>query len=130
LGNVLIQAQAGAQLRLGYNLPDDFGTTLLRGFGSMPFPQYSSQAPAPQFGVYAFASAGGTAVAHNISLDGNSFQDSPHVDKRPFFPTTEIGATLWTRWFEADFTYVYWGKEFYGQQKDSRFGAISLSWFF
>jgi len=130
LGNVLIQAQAGAQVRLGYNLPDDFGSTLLRGFGVMPFPQYSSKEPAPKFGVYAFGSAGGTAVARNITLDGNSFQDSPHVDKRPFFPTTEIGASLWTRWFEATFSYVYWGKEFYGQQKDSRFGAVSLSWFF
>lgn len=130
LGNVLIQAQVGAQLRLGYRLPDDFGTTLLRGFGSMPFPEYSSQAPAPKFGVYAFASAGGTAVAHNLTLDGNSFQDSPHVDKRPFFASTEIGATLWTRWFEASFSYVYWGKEFYGQQSDSKFGAVYLSWFF
>ena len=130
LGNVLIQAQVGAQLRLGYNLPDDFGTTLLRGFGELPFPQYSSLEAAPKFGVYAFASAGGTAVAHNISLDGNSFQDSPHVDKRPFFSTAEVGASLWTRWFEATFSYVYWGKEFYGQQKDSRFGAVSVSWFF
>ncbi len=130
LGNVLIQAQAGAQLRLGYNLPDDFGTTLLRGFGAMPFPEYAAEAPVPKLGFYAFASAGGTAVAHNISLDGNSFQHSPHVDKRPFFATTEIGATLWTRWFEATFSYVYWGKEFYGQQKDSRFGAVSVSWFF
>jgi lipid A 3-O-deacylase len=46
LGNVLIQAQAGAQLRLGYHLPNDFGTTLLRGFGAMPFPQYSNQSTA------------------------------------------------------------------------------------
>ncbi len=130
LGNVLIEAQAGAQLRFGYHLPDDFGTTLLRGFGSMPFPQYSSQEPAPRFGVYAFASAGGTAVAHNLTLDGNSFQDSPHVDKRAFFATTEIGGTVWTRWFEASFSFVYWGKEFYGQQGDSRFGAVYLSWFF
>ncbi len=130
LGNVLIEAQVGAQLRLGYHLPDDFGTTLLRGFGAMPFPQYSSQAPARKFGFYAFASAGGTAVAHNLTLDGNSFQDSPHVDKRPFFGSTEMGATLWTRWFEASFSYVYWGKEFYGQQTDSRFGAVYLSWFF
>ncbi len=130
LGNVLIQAQVGAELRLGYRLPDDFGTTLLRGFGAMPFPQYSSQAPAPKFGFYAFASAGGTAVAHNLTLDGHSFQDSPHVDKRPFFGSTEIGGTLWTRWFEASFSYVYWGKEFYGQQADSRFGAVYLSWFF
>lgn len=130
LGNVLIQAQVGAQLRLGYHLPDDFGTTLLRGFGAMPFPQYSSQEPVPKFGLYAFASAGGTAVARNITLDGNTFQDSPHVDKRPFFPSTEIGARLWTRWFEVSFSYVYWGKEFYGQQADSRFGAVYLSWFF
>lgn len=130
LGNVLIQAQVGAELRLGYHLPDDFGTTLLRGFGAMPFPQYSAQAPAAKIGFYAFASAGGTAVAHNLTLDGNSFQNSPHVDKRPFFGTTEIGATVWTRWFEASFSFVYWGKEFYGQQTDSRFGAVYLSWFF
>lgn len=69
-------------------------------------------------------------MAHNLTLDGNSFQDSPHVDKRPFFATTEIGGTLWTRWFEASFSYVYWGKEFYGQQGDSKFGAVYLSWFF
>lgn len=131
LGNVLIQAEGGAQLRLGYNLPDDFGTTLLRGFGSMPFPQYDhTRRPAPKFGAYAFASLGGTAVARNISLDGNTFEDSPHVDKRPFFGTAEIGASVWTRWVQATFSYVTWGKEFYGQAQASEFGAISLTFFF
>ncbi|HEV2247370.1 MAG TPA: lipid A deacylase LpxR family protein [Terriglobia bacterium] len=130
LGNVLIQAQAGAQVRLGYNLPDDFGTTLLRGFGSMPFPQHQWDKPAPNIGVYVFGSIGGTAVARNLSLDGNTFQDSPHVEKRPFFPAMEVGASLCTRWFQATFSYVYWGKEFYGQQQDSKFGAVSLGWFF
>ena len=92
--------------------------------------QYSSDKPAPKFGLYAFASAGGTAVARNLSLDGNTFEDSRHVDKRPFFGAMEVGASLWTRWFQATFSYVYWGKEFYGQQQDSKFGAISVSWFF
>jgi lipid A 3-O-deacylase len=130
LGNVLIQAQAGAQVRVGYNLPDDFGTTLLRGFGAMPLPHYAPDEPAPKIGVYAFGSVGGAAVARNITLDGNTFQDSPSVDKRPFFPTMEMGASLWTRRFQATISFVYWGKEFYGQQQDSKFGAISLSWFF
>lgn len=130
LGNVLIQGHAAAEARLGWNLPDDFGTTLLRGFGTMPFAQHPADRPAARLGAYVFGGIGGTAVARNLTLDGNTFQDSPHVEKRSLFASGEVGASLWTRWCQAAFSYVMWGKEFYGQQSDSRFGAASLTVFF
>lgn len=36
LGNVLTQGQLGAQVRLGWRIPDDFGTTLMRGMVHLP----------------------------------------------------------------------------------------------
>ena len=131
LGNVLIQAQAGAQLRLGYNLPDDFGTTLMRGLGNLPFPRENRDSPNQRnFGAYLFAGDGANLVARNLALDGNTFRESPSVDKRPFFPGAEFGASVVTRRFQATFSYVVWGKEFYGQQRHSEFGAITVSYFF
>ncbi len=98
VGNVLIQGQFGAQARIGYRLPDDFGTSLVRGFGTLPSPRLSDGPEAPRFGVFGFASLAGSAVARNITLDGNTFQDSPRVDKYPFFPSWELGVSVWTRW--------------------------------
>lgn len=131
LGNVLIQAQADAQFRLGCHLPDDFGTTLMRGLGNLPFPQSRAGTPAPQkFGAYLFAGGGANLVAHNLTLDGNSFRDGPSVHEKPFFPAGEFGVSLWTRRFEATFSYAIWGKEFDGQDRISKFGAVAVTYHF
>ncbi|MBW2561068.1 MAG: DUF2219 family protein, partial [Deltaproteobacteria bacterium] len=37
-----------------------------------------------RFGFHLFLAANGTAVAHNILLDGNTFRDSHSVDKKHF----------------------------------------------
>lgn len=128
LGNVLIQTQAGLQVRFGYQVPDNFGTTLIRGFGSMPYarPRANGESE-PRWGAYVFASGSGVAVARNLSLDGNTFEDSPRVEKTPFFLTGEFGLSLWTRWCEVTASFVWWGEEFKNQARPSRFGALALS---
>lgn len=128
LGNVLIQAQAGAQMRFGYHLPDDFGTTLMRGLGTLPngLSVGAGDNP-PRWGIYLFASGSGVAVARNLTLDGSTFEDSPSVDKKPFFLAGEVGLSIWTRWFEVTGSYVCWGKEFEGQKHATRFGALYLT---
>ncbi len=128
LGNVLIQAQVGAQVRLGYQVPDDFGTTLIRGFGTLPHARPRRNGTSePRWGVYLFASGSGVAVARNLSLDGNTFQDSPSVEKKPFFLTGEFGMTLWTRWVELTASLVWWGEEFENQERPTRFGTLAIS---
>jgi len=128
LGNFLTEAQAKLQLRVGYHMPDDFGTTLLRGIGTLPLAPGSN--PDHGWGVCAFAGAGASLVAWNITLDGNTFARSPSVDKRIFLPATEFGATFWTRQFQASFTYVMLGDEYYGQQRREDYGSILLSYLF
>ncbi|MCP5523677.1 MAG: lipid A deacylase LpxR family protein [Verrucomicrobiales bacterium] len=128
LGNVLIQAQAGAQLRLGYQLPDDFGTSLMRGLGNLPFPALEdAQTARRRWGVYVFAGGSANLVARDLTLDGNSFRDGPHVTKEPFFAAGEAGISLWLQHFQTTFSYVIWGKEFQGQDQASQFAAVTAS---
>jgi hypothetical protein len=128
LGNYLIQAESDVQCRIGYHLPDDFGTTVLRGSGYLPFPQDDKAHHA--WGIYAFAGGGANLVARNLVLDGNSFTNSRSVDKRLFLPAAECGASLWTRRFQATFSYVMWGKEYYGQPAREDYVSGLLSCYF
>ena len=57
LGNMLIQGQAGGLLRFGYNVPDDFGPTLVRGMGHMPPPRRDARADRSPIGDSPFTEA-------------------------------------------------------------------------
>ncbi len=128
LGNLSIQARAETQVRIGYNLPNDFGTTLLRGIAYLPFPQANNMGD--KWGIYTFAGASATAIARDLTLDGNSFEKSPNVDKRPFVPAVEVGASLWTSRFQTTFTYLMSGNNFYGQRVRGDYGSVVVSCFY
>lgn len=130
LGNVLTQGQIGGQFRVGYNIPDDFGTTLMRGMVHLPPPRPPADTAAPKWGVYVFGGANANLVLRNITLDGNTWKDSPSVDKEWFVPAAEVGMALATRRFTVAFAYVFWGKEFKGQPDNSEFGAFTVSYLF
>jgi lipid A 3-O-deacylase len=127
LGNYLIQAESDLQCRFGYHLPDDFGTTVLRGSGYLPFPQDKAH---QVWGIYGFAGAGANLVARNLVLDGNTFESSRSVDKRLFLPMAEVGGSLWMRRFQATLSFVMWGKEYYGQERRENYLSGLLSYFF
>jgi len=130
LGNLLVQGQIGGQFRFGYNIPDDFGTTLMRGMGHLPPPRPSADAAAPKWGAYFFGGVNANLVLHNLTLDGNTWKDSPSVDKEWFVPAAEVGMAVAIRRFTVAFAYVFWGKEFEGQPENSEFGAFTVSYVF
>jgi lipid A 3-O-deacylase len=129
-GNVLIQAQAAGQFRVGYNMPDDFGTSLVRGLGSMSFPKVRGVTAHRSFGLYVFGSGGANLVARNLTLDGNTFRDGPRVQKRPLFPGAEFGLSLSMRRFETTLSYVFWGREYETQPRASQFGSAVIGFRF
>jgi hypothetical protein len=51
-------------------------------------------------------------VLRNLSLDGNTWQDSPSVEEDLFVPAAEVDIVVATRRFTAAFSYVFWGREF------------------
>ncbi len=131
VGNALTQLQLGGLVRFGYNVPDDFGVALVRGFGQMPPPKRGQLSEkSSDWGFSLYCGGFGNLVLQDITLDGNLWHDGPGVDKRLLVPAGGLGMSVGNRRFLAAFTYVFWGEEFNGQKEHSEFGAIALSYFF
>jgi hypothetical protein len=130
LGNVLTQGQIGGFVRAGYNMPDDFGPTLVRGMGFMPPPRRDVPGQSSDWGFSVYGGSLANLVLRDITLDGNTFKDSPSVDKEFFVPAAGVGMSVGNRRFQASFSYIFWGKEFEGQKQNEKFGSISVSYFF
>ncbi len=125
LGNVFTYFAAGLTLRLGYNIPNDYGPPRIRpGLAGSGF-----FTPKNRFTWYLFAGVEGRAVGRNIFLDGNTFQDSHSVDKNTLVGDLQVGivVTLF-RNFRLGFTNVFRTKEFEGQSEPDEFGSINLSY--
>ena len=132
LGNMRIQGQAGGLLRFGYNAPNDFGPTLVRGMGHIPPPprRDAQRQSKSDWGFSVYGGSIANLVVRDITLDGNTFKDSPSVDKEYFVPIAGVGVSVGNRRFQASFAYIFWGKEFEGQDDYSKFGSVTLSYFF
>ncbi len=126
LGNVYTYATTGLALRIGEDLPSDFGPPRVRP--SLPGSEFFDLQD--KFGWYLFASAEGRAVARNIFLDGNTFEDSASVDKLPFVADFQVGFAVMFRRVRLTVAQVYRTREFETQNEPDRFSAVSLSFKF
>lgn len=129
-GNVLTQASAGFETRLGYQLPWDFGTSLISPGGGVSAPADPGDPRLRResaFGLHLFAGAEGRAVARNIFLDGNSWERSPSVTKRNFVADLSAGVGIVVGATKLTYTHVYRTEEYDGQKSPQMFGSVSLA---
>lgn len=126
LGTLATYANAGGELRFGRNLPDDFGSTPLRPAGENTAPTRGRRA-SDEFGIHAFLTTDGRWVLRDITLDGNTFQDSHSVEKRAFVADVGYGVALTKgRWKFAVARYLR-TTEFEGQDERPKFGSFTIS---
>lgn len=133
LGNVYTYANVGVEVRAGWNLPQDFGTSTIRPGGDTNDPVAKSdprRAEDTRFGLHVFAFADGRAVARDIFLDGSTFADSHSVEKENFVADVAVGAALIFGRFKLSVARVFRTREFVGQPSKHRFGSITLSYTF
>jgi len=133
-GNAYTGANLGGQVRFGWNIPNDFGTNLIRPASDSSSPLDDTD---PRFfrlfhsiGIHLFFGVNGKAVARNILLDGNTFRDSHSVDKEPFCADFIGGIGLNIQRVKITFSYVYQTKEFETQKDEQKFGAMAASFTF
>jgi hypothetical protein len=130
LGNVFTYLNAGGEIRFGYNLPADFGSSLIRPAGGtaapvdMSDPRLRSSA---DFGCTVFGGVDGRATAQNIFLDGNTWDNSHSVDKNYFVVDISAGVGLVYKHFKLTYTHVFRTEEFEDQDGGQSFGSISLA---
>lgn len=126
LGNVGTYLDVGFTMRIGNDLPNDFGAPRIRP--SLPGSNFFL--PRDNFGWYLFVGASGRAIAHNIFIDGNSDGDSLGVDRKPLVGDLQGGLVTTIGGVRLAYTYVLRTREFDGQNKPDRFGSIGLSFKF
>ncbi len=130
-GNIMTYGQGGMMVRFGQNLAADYGPSRIRPSlsGTDWFDADQLQG---DFGWYLFAGTQGRGVVRNIFLDGNSFTESAHVNKKPFVADFTGGASLfWSDAIRLDVSVTQRTKEFYNQSgHPDRFGGISLNFRF
>jgi lipid A 3-O-deacylase len=124
LGNVFTYANTGAAFRLGYALPSDFGTNLIRPSGDS---NATRRAP---FGIWLFGQVDGRAVARDITLDGNTFSGGPSIEKQAFVADLVGGIGVGTTSWQFTYAQALRTKEFKGQTDDQAFGSLSLTYFY
>jgi lipid A 3-O-deacylase len=123
VGNVLTQGAVGLTLRVGYDLPADYGPPRVRP--SLTGSDYFL--PRRDFGWYLFAGIEGRVVGQNIFLDGNTFSTSARVDKKPLVGDVQFGVAFTVGDVRVAYTHVIATEEFHGQDRGDQFGSFSLS---
>lgn len=129
VGNVLVEAGAGAALRLGSFLPErDLPLRLQPGLSGN---SARFDARPGRTDWFVFAGWQGRAVLRNMFLDGGAFRDGPSVDRKPLVwdGTAGVAFTFGALSRPAMLTFglVRRGKEFEGQTGLDTFGSAQLA---
>lgn len=141
LGNIETSATLGIESRIGWNLPNDFGSYPLRpGAENRPpsaasiHGKSSDSVPAasrPRPGVHLFGILEAKAVAYDFSLDGNLFRSSHSVSQRPWVAQAAVGVSaqgiLAGHGVRLAVMRVYRSREFKEQSTNQAYGSIALS---
>ncbi len=131
LGNAHIYLNAGFELRAGYNLPPNFGSSMMRGAASPPISFKNLPSVdrnwRERVSLHAFTGFDGRVVGRNLFLDGNTFSGSRSVDKEPLVGDLRAGITAHFQSFRFSWTMVFRTKEFERQPEAARYGSIAIT---
>jgi lipid A 3-O-deacylase len=126
LGNVIDAVHGGGILRLGYNLPNDFGPTRASSMDGDGFVSPAHNART-EGSVYIFGGLRAIGVARNIFLDGNTFRSSHHVTRNPLVIETELGVGGILYRVNLAWRYVTRTPEFFERNDVTSFASISAT---
>lgn len=141
LGNIETSATAGIEGRIGWNLPNDFGSYPIRPGAENRPPSAASlhggsneaipPASRPRPGVHLFGILEAKAVAWDSSLDGNLFRESHSVTRRPWVAQAAFGVSaqgiMAGRGYRLAVMRVYRTREFEEQETNQAYGSVALS---
>jgi hypothetical protein len=113
LGNIDTSANLGAILRVGYQIPDDFGKRVR-----------------PHWGWYVFGGPEANAVARNEFLAGNVLGSSHHVQENPAFVRLQVGIVIELKNVELGYTYNYLTPQFEKQTQYDAYGSLNFTYRF
>ena len=134
LGNVATYVNVGGEYRIGWDLPDDFGTSAVRPGGDNSAPGKNGprrrHSRIPVYGLHGFISVDARLVAQDIFLDGNTYKSSLSVDKEHEVADISAGISFLAGGWKFSYATVIRTREFKRQPHHHKYGSMSLSYSF
>jgi lipid A 3-O-deacylase len=141
LGNIETSATVGIEGRVGWNIPNDFGTYPIRPGAENRPPSASSihggpgeaaaLATRPRAGVHVFGTLETKLVLHDFALDGNLFQSSHSVTRIPWVAQAAVGFSAQSpvagHAVRLAVMRVWRSREFEEQGPSHAYGSVTLS---
>lgn len=141
LGNIETSATLGIEGRIGWNLPNDFGSYPIRPGAENRPPSAASLHGSPNMaipptrrprpGVHLFGIVEAKAVGWDFSLDGNLFRESHSVTRQPWVAQAAFGVSaqgiVAGHGYRLAVMRVYRTREFEEQETNQAFGSVALS---
>lgn len=122
LGTLRTEARAGLTIRLGRRIDSDYGPPRVR-----PSLAGVEHFEGGRLSWSIFAGVQGRAVARNLFLDGNTWEDSASVDRNPYVADFQTGFSISAGDWRLAYTYVWRTEEFETQSARQDFGALAIS---
>lgn len=132
LGNISIKATAGFSMRIGYNIPKDFGVSSIDIGGEDGIPSFEENILCNQkdWSFSINISGASSAVSKDIFLDGNTDGDSHSVKKKNLIGYYGVGFSIRYKKFIFDFIKTYNTKKFNTENGGHDTGTIVFSWLY
>jgi hypothetical protein len=136
LGNIETSASVGIEGRIGWNMPNDFGSYPIRPGAenrppTTPALRDGSAQVRARPGAHLFAMLEGRLVAYDFTLDGNLLRSSHSVTRRPLVAQASIGFSVYGPLagygVKLSLMRVVRSREFDEQAQRHAFGSIALS---
>jgi len=124
IGNLSTFANAGAEVRIGRHLPDNFGTATTLSYGQNTAPTRGGGSNRQS--IHGFLAIDTLAVLHDITLDGNTWRDSPKVDRETYVAELALGVAFYWRGWQTTVGATYRTKEYETQLGGTRFGTLTF----
>ena len=122
-GNVYTGADVGGMFRVGWHLDNGWGPKTMDDIGTHHSP-YSDTYRS----FYLFAGITGRLVGRDLFLDGNTWEASHRVKRRPLVYEQVVGFGMSWRQLETSVNYVYRSKQYTTQFAPTRFASITITW--
>lgn len=132
-GNVRTAAHLGVEIRAGWNLPSDFGTSIIRAGGGTIAPYSARWGGDPMdesLSLVFFVGTEGEIVARDLFLDGNTGKHNSTVEKRKLIGQIRAGFQLGYGSWRLTYTQVRQTRTFEEQDRGHIYGSIAISHLF
>ena len=141
LGNIETSGTLGIEGRIGWNIPNDFGTYPIRPGAENRPPSAASihggdgkgttPSGRPRAGIHLFGTLETKLVLHDFSLDGNLFESSHSVTRSPWVAQAAIGLSAQSpiagHGVKLAVMRVWRTREFEEQGPSHAYGSVTLS---